>query len=78
MNIMRRVCGAMRPELTVLTAAALLAFGIARAQGTEGNGTAKPQMMAKDADPDWEVATVYGRAIWMTGTVSGFAFAAGM
>jgi len=58
MNIMRRVCGAMRPELTVLTAAALLAFGIARAQGTEGNGTAKPQMMAKDADPDWEVATV--------------------
>jgi uncharacterized protein (TIGR03435 family) len=58
MNIMRRVCGAMRPELTVLTAAALLPFGIARAQGTAGNGTPKPQMMATDADPDWEVATV--------------------
>jgi uncharacterized protein (TIGR03435 family) len=58
MNIMRRVCGAMRLELTVLTAAALLPFGIARAQGTAGNGTPKPQMMATDAEPDWEVATV--------------------
>lgn len=58
MNIMRRVCGAMRLELTVLTAAALLPFGIARVQGTAGNGTPKPQMMATDAEPDWEVATV--------------------
>ena len=58
MNIMRRACGAMRLELTVLTAAALLPFGIARVQGTAGNGTPKPQMMATDAEPDWEVATV--------------------
>lgn len=58
MNILRRVRRAMRPEWTVLTAAVLLPFGLARAQGTAANGTAKPRMMAQDANPDWEVATV--------------------
>ena len=29
-----------------------------RAQDAAGGGTAKPAMMAKEADPDWEVATV--------------------
>ena len=58
MNVVRRVWGAMRPGWAVLPAAALLAFGIAQAQDTAGNATAKPQGIAKDADPDWEVATV--------------------
>lgn len=64
MNIMRRVCAAMRPcravplELAVLSAAILLAFGIARAQSTAGDAIVKPQAMARDADPDWDVATV--------------------
>ena len=57
-GIIRRVRATMRLGLTGLTAAALLAFGIARVQGTANDGIKKPQMMAKDADPDWEVVTV--------------------
>src|SRR5579863_8635204 len=56
-NTLRRVCGTTRVSLTAL-AVALLVVGVVRAQGTEGDGAAKPQMMAKDAEPDWEVATV--------------------
>jgi len=49
----------MRFGLTGSAVAALLAFGVAQAQSTAaGAATAKPHMMAKDADPDWEVVTV--------------------
>jgi uncharacterized protein (TIGR03435 family) len=55
--IMHRVCRTMRAGSTAF-AAALFVIGLAQAQSTAGDGTAKPQMMAKDADPGWEVATV--------------------
>jgi len=38
--------------------AAIVAPGRVLAQDSAANGTTKPQMMAKDADPDWEVVTV--------------------
>jgi hypothetical protein len=44
--------------LAAMAVAALFAVGLARAQGTAGDAIAKPQPMAKNADPDWEVATV--------------------
>jgi uncharacterized protein (TIGR03435 family) len=51
----------LKPLLKYVAAAVIVVtVGAAQslAQGTAANGTAKPQMMAKDADPDWEVATV--------------------
>jgi uncharacterized protein (TIGR03435 family) len=64
----------MRLGLIGLTTAALLASGIAaQAQNTAGDAV-NPQMMAKDADPDWEVATVkpsdpneQGQSFWVHG-----------
>ena len=58
-NIMQKVCRTMRLGSADLAVAILLVAGaVAWAQGPASNGTTKPQMMAKDADPDWEVATV--------------------
>ena len=37
---------------------AICACGIVRAQGATDQGNVKPQMMAKGADPDWDVVTV--------------------
>jgi len=55
---MRGVCGSIRLGLAGLATAALLASGIgAWAQDTAGSA-AKPQMMTRDADPDWEVVAV--------------------
>ena len=42
----------------MVTAAMLCACGVARAQRAAGGASAKPAMMAADADPDWEVVTV--------------------
>jgi len=39
-------------------AALMCAAKVSRAQNAAGDGAAKPAMMAKDADPDWEVVTV--------------------
>ena len=50
---------AMRLGLTGLATVLLLALGIARPQSPPGNdANAQPRSMPKDADPDWEVATV--------------------
>ena len=58
MGIMRIACTAMRLGSIGLAAAVLLALGIARAQNSsENNRITQPKMMAKSADPDWEVAT---------------------
>jgi len=38
--------------------ATLLAIGLVGAQGTADDAITKPQPMARNADPDWEVATV--------------------
>jgi uncharacterized protein (TIGR03435 family) len=60
MSIMRGVRTAMRLGRTGLTTVAFLASGMAlRAQDAAGGAPAKPVMMTKSADPDWEVATVH-------------------
>jgi uncharacterized protein (TIGR03435 family) len=49
----------MRSGLAGLIAVSFLAHGIAQAQSTAKNGGITPsELMARDADPDWEVATV--------------------
>lgn len=62
MNAMRRGCGLTGTRWTVRLCWAVLAagalLGAARAQGTAGDAIVKAQPMAKDAHPDWEVATV--------------------
>lgn len=42
----------------MVTIAVSCTCSIAAAQDAKGSGTTKPTMMAKDADPDWEVVTV--------------------
>lgn len=50
--------------LTVVTALAVTcSCGVVRAQDSADQGTAKPQKMAKDADPDWDVVTVRPSAL---------------
>jgi len=49
-----RVAIALAVALTVSCAR----LGTAHAQGAASSGETTPKMMAKDADPDWEVATV--------------------
>jgi uncharacterized protein (TIGR03435 family) len=74
MSIMRGVCWATRLGLTGLTAAALLGSGIAAQAQDAADAATKPVMMAKDADPDWEVVTVkpsdpnaQGQSFWVDG-----------
>ena len=50
-KIVRRVRAGL-PFVSTAFAVALLASGIAWTQTPAGNGTAKSQMMAKNADPD--------------------------
>jgi uncharacterized protein (TIGR03435 family) len=58
-RIMRMACTAMGLGLTGLAATVLLALGIAGAQSaSENDRITQPKMMARDADPDWEVVTV--------------------
>ena len=51
-----------KPNMTPMIATLLVASGLvcftAQAQEANGNQTESPRMMPRDADPDWEVATV--------------------